>query len=150
MRIGQEEQRNILGVERFRREMDCEFIISDETLISPTKLIDLEGVSKSHYTKQAKYVGIKKPQKGRIYVVALDPSLGTGGDPSAIQVFEANSTSQVAEWRHNKTPITDQIRILVEIVKHINETVQDPQSVYYSVENNTIGEAALLVHRAIW
>jgi hypothetical protein len=123
--------------------MDCEFIISDETLISPTRLIDLEGVQEPLYkTGQVRWY--KKPQKGRIYVVALDPSLGTGGDPSAIQVFEANSTSQVAEWRHNKTPITDQIRILVEIVKHINETVQEPQSVYYSVENNTIGEAALL------
>jgi hypothetical protein len=138
-----EEQRNILGIERFRREMDCEFIISDETLISPTTLIDLEGVTEPLYkTGQVRWY--KRPQKGRIYVVALDPSLGTGGDPSAIQVFEANTTEQVAEWRHNKTPITDQIRILVEIVKHINDTVQDPQSVYYSVENNSIGEAALL------
>ena len=138
-----EEQRNILGIERFRREMDCEFIISDETLISPTTLIDLEGVAEPLYkTGQVRWY--KRPQKGRIYVVALDPSLGTGGDPSAIQVFEANTTVQVAEWRHNRTPITDQIRILVEIVKHINDVVQDPQSVYYSVENNSIGEAALL------
>ena len=137
------EQRNILGIERFRREMDCEFIISDETLISPTKLIDLEGVTEPLYkTGQVRWY--KRPQKDKIYTVALDPSLGTGGDPSAIQVYEANSTCQVAEWRHNKTPITDQIRILVEIVKHINETVQHPESVYYSVENNTIGEAALL------
>ena len=123
-----EEQRNILGIERFRREMDCEFIISDETLISPTKLIDLEGVTEPLYkTGQVRWY--KRPEKNKIYTVALDPSLGTGGDPSAIQVYEANSTSQVAEWRHNKTPITDQIRILVDIVKHINETVQDPQSV---------------------
>jgi hypothetical protein len=137
------EQRNILGIERFRREMDCEFIISDETLISPTKLIDLEGVTEPLYkTGQVRWY--KRPQKDKIYTVALDPSLGTGGDPSAIQVYEANSTCQVAEWRHNRTPITDQIRILVEIVKHINETVQHPESVYYSVENNTIGEAALL------
>ena len=87
MKTGQTEQRNILGVERFRRrEMDCEFIISDETLISPTKLIDLEGVSEPLYkTGQVRWY--KKPQKGRIYTVALDPSLGTGGDPSAIQVF---------------------------------------------------------------
>jgi len=137
-----DEQRAILGVERFRREMDCEFIINDETLIAPTKLIDLEGIEPLYKTGQVRWY--KKPQKNRIYVVALDPSLGTGGDPSAIQVFEANTTEQVAEWRHNKTPIPDQIRILVDIIKHINDEVQDPQSVYYSVENNTLGEAALI------
>ena len=54
----------------------------------------------------------KKPTKGNIYCVALDPSLGTGGDPAAIQVFEADSTEQVAEWRHNRTDIPTQIRIL--------------------------------------
>jgi hypothetical protein len=70
--------------------------------------------------------------------------LGTGGDPSAIQVFEANTTEQVAEWRHNRTPIPEQVRILSDICAHINETVQDPKSIYYSIENNTIGEAALI------
>lgn len=137
-----DEQRAILGVERFRREMDCDFIINDETLISPIKLVDMEGIEPIYKTGQVRW--FKKPQKGRIYVVALDPSLGTGGDPSAIQVFEANTTEQIAEWRHNRTPIPDQIRILVDIIKHINETVQDPQSIYYSVENNTLGEAALI------
>jgi len=136
------EQRAILGVERFRREMDCDFIINDETLISPTKLVDLEGIEPLYKTGQVRWY--KKPQKGKIYVVALDPSLGTGGDPSAIQVFEANTTEQIAEWRHNKTTIPDQIRILVDIIKHINDDVQDPQSIYYSVENNTLGEAALI------
>ena len=137
-----DEQRAILGVERFRREMDCDFIINDETLISPIKLVDMEGIEPIYKTGQVRW--FKKPQKGRIYVVALDPSLGTGSDPSAIQVFEANTTEQIAEWRHNRTPIPDQIRILVDIIKHINETVQDPQSIYYSVENNTLGEAALI------
>jgi len=85
-----------------------------------------------------------RPKEGRTYVVALDPSLGTGGDPSAIQVFEANTTEQVAEWRHNRTPIPEQIRILADIVKHINETINDEKSIYYSIENNTIGEAALI------
>jgi hypothetical protein len=76
--------------------------------------------------------------------VALDPSLGTGGDPAAIQVFEANSTEQVAEWRHNRTTIPEQVRILADICRHINDTVKDSKSIYYTVENNTIGEAALI------
>ena len=84
------------------------------------------------------------PKAGRIYVVALDPSLGTGGDPAAIQVFEANTTEQIAEWRHNKTTIPEQIRILADICKHIHEKTKESDSIYYSIENNTIGEAALI------
>jgi hypothetical protein len=136
------EQRNQLGEDRFRREMDCEFIINDETLIAPTKLIELSGHEPMYRIGQVRWY--QRPRKDRIYVVALDPSLGTGGDPAAIQIFEANTTEQVGEWRHNRTPIPEQIRILADIVKHINETVQDPQSIYFSIENNTIGEAALI------
>jgi len=131
-----------LGTDRFRREIGCEFIINDETLIAPIKLLDLRGEEPLYKTGQVRWY--KRPQPGRLYTVALDPSLGTGGDPAAIQIFEANSTEQIGEWRHNKTDIPTQIRILADIVKHINEYVRDPNSIYYSVENNTIGEAALI------
>jgi len=136
------QQRAALGVDRFRREMDCEFIIADETLIAPAKLFDLQGQDPLYKTGEVRWY--KKPQRDRIYVVALDPSLGTGGDPAAIQVFEADSTEQVAEWRHNRSDIPTQVRTLADIVRHINDIVKDPKSIYYSVENNTIGEAALI------
>ena len=122
--------------------MDSEFLIADETLIAPAKLIDLQGRDPLYKTGEVRWY--KKPQADRIYVVGLDPSLGTGGDPAAIQVFEANSTVQVAEWRHNRTDIPTQIRILADIIRHINDVVCDPKSIYYSVENNSIGEAALI------
>ena len=76
--------------------------------------------------------------------MALDPSLGTGSDPAAIQVFEADTTTQVAEWRHNRTDVPTQVKILADIVKEINLVVKDDRKVYYSVENNTLGEAALI------
>ena len=76
--------------------------------------------------------------------MALDPSLGTGGDPAAIQVFEADTTEQVAEWRHNKTDVPTQVRIMADIIKELHSVVQDSKSIYYSVENNTLGEAALI------
>lgn len=131
-----------LGEERFRREMECEFIINDETLISAIKLLDLEGMEPIYKTGQVRWY--KKPERDKIYVIGLDPSLGTGGDPAAIQVFEANSTVQVAEWRHNKSDIPTQIRILNDIVQHIYDITGDDKSIYYSVENNTVGEAALI------
>jgi hypothetical protein len=86
------EMRAQLGTERFRREMDCEFIIADETLISPSVLFELEGVDPIY--KQGQVRWYKKPTPGNIYVLALDPSLGTGSDPAAIQIFEANTTTQ--------------------------------------------------------
>ena len=137
-----EQQRAQLGEDRFRREMNCEFIINDETLIAATTLIDLEGIEPFKKTGQVRWYADPKP--GSIYVVALDPSLGTGGDPSAIQVFEAGTTEQVAEWRHNKTTIPEQIRILADIVNQLYTVVGDDKMIYYSVENNTIGEAALI------
>jgi hypothetical protein len=138
----EQESRAALGNDRFEREMNCEFIIADETLVAPSKLIDLAGQEPLYKTGQVRW--FKKPQADKIYVIGLDPSLGTGGDPAAIQVFEANSTEQIAEWRHNKTDIPTQVRILRDIIKHINETVKNPASIYYTVENNTIGEAALI------
>jgi hypothetical protein len=82
------------------------------------------------------------------YLVALDPSLGTGGDYGAIQVFEMPSMTQVAEWRHNLTPIQSQVKNMREIIRYIHDRGAEkggsPQ-IYYSVENNTLGEAALIV-----
>ena len=136
------EQRARLGEERFRREMDCEFVINDETLISPIKLLELEGVESNKKSGQVRWY--KEPQRDKMYIVALDPSLGTGGDPAAIQVFEAETTEQVAEWRHNKTDVPTQVKILADIVKELHAVVKDSKNIYYSVENNTLGEAALI------
>ena len=137
-----QQQRAALGTDRFRREMDCEFIINDETLIAPAKLIDLQGREPEYKTGEVRWY--KRPEKDRIYVVGLDPSLGTGGDPAAIQVFEANCTEQVAEWRHNRTDIPTQVRILSNIIQHIHDITRDDKVIYYTVENNSIGEAALI------
>jgi len=82
------------------------------------------------------------------HLIALDPSLGTGGDYAAIQVFEMPAMKQVGEWRHNLTPVQQQVRVLQDILKYItNEQTAAGNSnptVYYSVENNTLGEAALV------
>jgi hypothetical protein len=136
------EQQAQLGEERFRREIDCEFVINDETLIAPIKLMDIEGIEPVRKLGQVRWYSEPKPDS--MYIVALDPSLGTGSDPAAIQVFEAGTTEQVAEWRHNRTDIPTQIRILVDIIKELHAVTKDDKSIYYSVENNTLGEAALI------
>jgi hypothetical protein len=88
-----------------------------------------------------------KISSNKNYLVSLDPSLGTGGDYSAIQVFEIPGMVQVAEWQHNMTPVQAQVRILRDICKFITEESgagANAPKVYYSVENNTVGEAALV------
>ena len=131
-----------IGEERFRREHGCEFLIYDETLINASTLIELAGVDPIERQGQIRWY--KRPTKGNTYVVALDPSLGTGGDPAAIQIIEIPSLMQVGEWQHNKTPVQRQIVILKEITQHIYDQIGTENDIYYSVENNSLGEAALI------
>jgi len=138
-----DEELGRIGEERFRREYDCEFLVFDETLISSLKLVTMEGEKPIMNMGQTRWY--KKLSKQCSYVVALDPSMGTGGDYSAIQVFELPSYTQVAEWRHNTSPITSQIRVLKDILDHIASETNNPQGIYWSVENNGLGEAALIV-----
>jgi hypothetical protein len=71
--------------------------------------------------------------------------MGTGGDYAAIQIIELPTYKQIGEWRHNTTAIPGQIRVLKDICDYIATRLNNPTSIYWSVENNAIGEAALLV-----
>jgi hypothetical protein len=139
-------ERAKIGEERFRREFDCEFLIFDETLINAVKLAELEGSEPKMTMGQTRWYKDIDPKS--TYLVSLDPSLGTGGDYGAIQVYEMPSMIQVAEWHHNLTPVQNQVKHMREILKYIHERGTEkggtPQ-IYYSVENNNIGEAALIV-----
>ena len=138
-------ERSRIGEERFRREHDCEFLVFDETLISSIKLAGLEG--REPIVKMGQCRWYKKIDPKKTYLVALDPSLGTGGDPAAIQILELPTFDQVGEWHHNLTPIQGQVRILRDICNYISAecTAKGSQlSLYYSVENNNVGEAALI------
>lgn len=136
-----QEEMGRIGEERFRREHECEFLIEEETLINSITLSEM--TPQEPIRKQGQVRWFSEPKKECMYIVALDPSLGTGGDMAAIQVFESPSMTQVAEWQHNRTPIQKQIQVLKEICKTLRETVDD-NNIYYSVENNTLGEAALV------
>ena len=78
-----------IGEEKFRREYGCEFLVFDETLINSLKLSVMEGNSPLLNMGQTRWY--KKPTSQYTYAIALDPSMGTGGDNAAIQVFELPS-----------------------------------------------------------
>ena len=107
----------------------------------------MEGVQPTINMGQTRWY--KKPTAEFTYAVALDPSMGTGGDFAAIQVFELPTFEQIGEWQHNQTPMNQQVRILQGINKHIHDTIMEQDAsaspqIFYSMENNAIGEAALL------
>jgi hypothetical protein len=81
--------------------------------------------------------------------------MGTGGDFSAIQVLDLTTMTQVAEWRSNKVSTPDQVDLLRKILLFIHQTLyNDPNQdsepeIYWTVENNAVGEAALVAIDAV-
>jgi hypothetical protein len=124
---------------------NCKFLVFDETLINSISLADITGGEPMMKMGQARWY--KKINPNCTYIVSLDPSLGTGGDYAAIEIIEVPTMEQVCEWNHNMTPVQAQARILRDLLKYIEEQCANqgmPSSIYYSVENNAIGEAALV------
>lgn len=139
------EERSRVGEERFRREHQCEFLVFDETLINSLTLLELTGGDPIMKMGQARWY--KKIDPTCTYLFSLDPSLGTGGDFAAIQVIEVPTLKQVGEWHHNQTPIQAQARILRDMVKYVDEICNQAgvtSSIYYTVENNSVGDSALM------
>jgi hypothetical protein len=135
-------ERSKIGEERFMREHECKFITADETLISSMVLTNISGIDPINKIGQLRIYD--QILKDNTYVVAWDPSLGTGGDPAAIEIFRLPDLVQIAEWQHNKTDIRGQLRMLIAILEYIREAGVPNDQVYWSVENNTLGEAALV------
>ncbi|MCS7316723.1 MAG: terminase family protein [Candidatus Dojkabacteria bacterium] len=137
-----------IGEAKFEREFNCNFISHTETLIDQIFLSNMEGIEPIFQTGQVRWY--KKIDPEKIYVVSLDPSMGTGSDPAAIEVFSIPDLEQVAEWRSNVHPIRFQIQLLLSILQYIDTEIKNRNksndfNIYWTIENNTLGEAALSV-----
>ena len=145
----EKEFRNSMSDSKFRQEFECEFISSDETLIDSSYISDyMKPVSEIFRIGQTRW--FKEPVPNHVYALALDPSMGTGGDPAAIEVFDLTTMEQVAEWRSSITPSIGQVKIILEILYYIHSTLAenplqkgDPE-IYWSFENNACGEGTLV------
>lgn len=137
-------ERGKISEARFQREHECKFIVFEETLINSAKLAKIESSPPLKVDAHVRWYAKIDPKK--TYVVSLDPSMGTGGDYSAIEVYELPTFKQVAEWQHNRTVIEGQMKVLKTILKEIyDQGVSD--DLYWSVESNSLGEAALVIIR---
>ena len=134
-----------IGEERFRREHEVEFIAFEETLINSIKLADIKGIEPLHMTGDVRWYEPIDPKS--TYVIGLDPSMGTGGNYSAIQVIAMPAMKQVAEWHNNKLIPEMQLRVLRDISSLLHE--HGVTEIYWSVENNSLGEACLVDIRSL-
>jgi|TARA_B100000085_G_scaffold79311_1_gene71425 hypothetical protein len=141
------EERTRVGEERFLREHECQFIAFDETLVDSIKLSHLKGKEPLHKTGQVRWY--EKINKNSTYVIGLDPAMGTGGDYSAIEVWSLPELVQVAEWQSNRIDVRGQVKTMHDILTILNDEMRElgnnNPEIYWSVENNSLGEAALIV-----
>jgi len=140
-------ERNKIGISRFQREFECEFAGESETLISSMCLQRLVGQEPKYKINQVRWY--EEIQPGKTYLVALDPSAGVGKDYAAITVWCLPDMVQVAEWCHNLTPIPGQVQTMLRMLEYIWDECKDKgqkgdPDIYYSLENNSWGEAALV------
>lgn len=141
-----------VGTSKFLREHECRFVSFQETLVNGARLAEIKEktVRSPIREDEDKVRWYKDIEPNRIYVVGVDPAAGTGGDDATIQVYELPTLRQVAEWNCNTMIIPDQLRVLYRLLnnlkgKMVAKGCRDvDRSLYWSVENNTIGEATVL------
>jgi len=140
------QERSKTSDDRFEREHECKFISFQETLINSRTLAGLNNIVEEPMRKSGQVRWYEKIRDGKTYCIGLDPSMGTGGDFSAIQVLELPSMKQVAEWQHNRSIMEEQVRVLRQILQEIEREAPNSE-IYWTLENNSVGEAALVVIR---
>lgn len=142
-------ERASLGDARFRQEYNCEFVSSDETLINSLVLSRMRASDPLYYVGTSRWY--HEPEPNKAYLVALDPACGTMRDFAAIEVFQLPEMIQVAEWQANDLTARHQVRVLLDIMCALDETLRaNPEQrnnpeIYWTFENNSIGESILTI-----
>jgi hypothetical protein len=145
-----EEQRKNLGERRFNQEFLCQFIGSDSTLLTETKLKELIAqprIDPIQYLGKNNALRIyEQPQEGCQYVLGVDVGKGTGEHYSTIQVFRIDSVSpvkikQVAVFESNVVDV-------YEFSGVVNRVSIAYNNAYIMCENNA--EGSTIVNQLWW
>lgn len=131
---------------------NCEFIGKTGTLLDSTILKELLNSTKNksyEYIVDNNIRFYKQLDITKKYLIALDPSMGNGGDGdyAAIEVFEFPTFIQVAEFMSNSINQNDQVEKLKTLVEWMYKNLKDKgcrsPEIYWSLENNSLGEGFL-------
>ena len=97
-----DEQRRVLGEEKFLQEMECEFMGSAGTLLSAAALKSLAFVTPLH-TSDGGIKIYKQPIENHSYMIICDTSRGKGLDYSAFAVIDVTNIpyNLVATYKDN-------------------------------------------------
>lgn len=136
-----------LGERKWRQEYECEFLSSDQTLFDSYMITQGEEHAKKYRQnyKVAGHVFYKKLDTTKSYIVGVDPATGSGSDYSVIQVMEFPSMIQVMEYRTNSMSSPVVYTQLKQILSFLEQFTKD---VYFSVENNGVGEGIIALYQA--
>ena len=137
----------LLGERRWRQEFECEFLSSDNTLFDNLDITQMEILYKDVLPlyKVDDFDFYKKIYPDMTYVIGIDPSSGSGDDFTVVEVFEFPSLEQVCEYRTNTmipSAIYPKIRKLINIISRITPNV------YFSIENNGVGQGIIALYEA--
>ena len=145
-----EEMKGKLGPIKARQELDCEFLSSDELLIDSIKLNQIRTMKPVFSENDFNfYVTEDELSTIPIFLVGVDPSTGSGGDYSVVQIFSFPEMKQIGEYRTNKLIIPFLYKkitwILTKLTELRGKNGQRPE-VFWSFERNSIGEAISALH----
>lgn len=136
-----------LGERKWMQEYECEFLSSDRLLIDSIFLANLstevEAIRPKFAVKDV--IFWSDIIEGGTYLVGVDPSTGSGEDFSVISIFEFPSMKQVGEFRSNTMSTTFVYSILKNVIKFLE---QKNTTVFFSVENNGVGEGIIALFEA--
>jgi len=131
--IWKEETIRNTSEEQFRQEFETEFIGSNATLISGSKLRSL--AFHDPIAMEENFNIYEQPIPGHLYIATVDCSEGVNLDYSTINVLDATQApyKQVARYRNNKLPLLFFPTVIYSIAKRYNEA-------FVLVETNNIGQ----------
>ena len=133
-----EEQRRVLGDDKYLQEMECEFQGSTGTLISGFVLKSLTWTKPEIDATVPGLAIYEKPIEGRVYTLVADTAHGKGQDYSAFVVIDIAAVPYrvVAKYMNNTIPPVVFPSILQKMGKYYNEA-------FILIENNDIGSQIL-------
>lgn len=129
-----EDQLRTLGEQKFRQEVECEFMGSSGTLISGKTLAALTYETPISHDIYPDLKMLSPAIPGHRYVITVDSTRGSGIDYSAFIVVDVSQLPMktVAIYKSNSIPPLAYSDIIAKVSRHYNQA-------YVLVENNDIG-----------
>lgn len=134
-----------IGLQKWEQEYECKFISSDPLLFSSTLITNYYCDTKAQQDAR-EITWFDHVNPGRNYIIAIDPSTGTGSDYTVMILYSFPELEQIAQFRSNTTSTP----LVYNTFKHLLRTVQagGAENCYWSFENNGIGEGFISMYES--